>query len=173
MRWNLSILLSLYAQYRSVPRAQACRDVVELVWTNLRFAELEMRKAFVEILNHALACLIDLLGTVAPLCRCAKVVLLLLALDQHFNFDVLPERLACGIAKWLAMFHCTVMVRFVGGVGGPVVPVDPPAVFDGPDSTLDGDQNVVAVEGIWFRFVLALLSATYTALLYVTVWPPV
>jgi hypothetical protein len=132
----------------SILSSQSCRNVVELVWSHLRLAEIEIWEPLIKVLDDTLACLVDLLGTVAALSRGAEVVLLLLALHDHFDFDVLPERLACSVAKWLAMFHCTVMVSDVGAFGGPVVPVAPPAVFDGADSTLDGDQKVVAVAGI-------------------------
>jgi hypothetical protein len=51
-----------------------------------------------------------------------------------------------------------------------VVPVDPPAVFDGEDSTLAVCQNVGDVGGGIFKFGLALFRATYIApVVYVTI----
>lgn len=145
-------MLSLYAEQLCGTRTQALGNVVEFVCGYLHFAEIEMRKSFVEIFDHALACLVDLLRAIALARTGTEVVLLRLALDNDFDFDVLPKRVACGVAQWLAsllaLLHCTVIVRAVGAAGGPVVPVDPPAVFDGADSIVDGDQNVVAVAGI-------------------------
>jgi hypothetical protein len=88
----------------SILSSQSCRDVVELVGSNLRLAEIEIRKAFIKILDDALACLVNLHRAVASVGRRSEIVLLGLALHDDFDFDVLPERFACCVAERLTRF---------------------------------------------------------------------